>query len=126
MSNFYARICVKATPSSNMGQIGTSTPVAGGLWMISGTYLHNQTRDDADAWSIGTKYNYPISKRTRLFCGVQAIFNEDNAGYAVEAGPDSSLHFNFDGANMIGGSGYATNYLGKNVQTFFAGISHEF
>lgn len=109
-----------------MGQIGTSTPVAGGLWMISGTYLHNQTRDDADAWSIGTKYNYPISKRTRLFCGIQAIFNEDNAGYAVEAGPDSSLHFNFDGANMIRGTGYATNYLGKNVQTFFAGISHEF
>lgn len=109
-----------------MGQIGTSTPVAGGLWMVSGTYLHNESFDKADAWSVGTKYNYPLSKRTRLFAGIQAIFNEDNAGYAVEAGSDSSLHFNFDASNMIGGTGYATNYTGKNVQTFFMGISHEF
>ena len=109
-----------------MGQIGTSTPVAGGLWMISGTYLKNQSFDDANAWSIGTKYNYPLSKRTRVFAGIQAIWNEDNAGYAVEAGPDSSLHFNYDQSNLLGGTGYATNYTGKNVQTLFVGISHEF
>ena len=106
-----------------MGQIGTSTPVAGGLWMISGTYLKNQSFDDANAWSIGTKYNYPLSKRTRVFAGIQAIWNEDNAGYAVEAGPDSSLHFNFDANDKMG---YSTNYTGKNVQTLFVGISHEF
>ena len=109
-----------------MTQIGTSTPIGKGVWMISASYLKNESRQDADAYSFGTKYNYSLSKRTRIYCGMQATFNEDNAGYAIEAGPDSSLHFNFDASNMIGGTGYGTNYLGRNVQQIFAGISHEF
>lgn len=111
-----------------LAQIGTSTPVFGGLWMVSASYLKNQTRDDADSWGVGTKFNYPLSKRTRLYAGIQAIFNEDKAGYQVEAGPDSSLHFNFDNSNMITGNGFGVpdSCLGKNVQTFFMGISHEF
>ena len=109
-----------------MTQIGTSTPIGKGVWMISASYLKNESRQDADAYSFGTKYNYSLSKRTCIYCGMQATFNEDNAGYAIEAGPDSSLHFNFDASNMIGGTGYGTNYLGRNVQQIFAGISHEF
>lgn len=106
-----------------MVQLGTSTPVFGGKWMISGSYFKNQSRNDADSYSFGTKFNYPLSKRTRIYCGVEATFNEDRAGYAIEAGPDSSLHFNFDPADP---NGYSTNYLGKNVQQVFVGISHEF
>ena len=71
---------------------------------------------------MGTKYNYPLSKRTRIYCGIQAVFNEDNAGYAVEAGTDCSLHFNFAPTDFL----YKTNYRGKDVQTVFAGISHDF
>ena len=109
-----------------MAQIGTSTPVFGGLWMISASYLKNESREDADSWGVGTKFNYPLSKRTRLFCGVQAVFNQDNAGYAIEAGPDSSVHFHNSAENTIYGTGYGTDYLGKNVQQLFFGISHEF
>lgn len=109
-----------------MLQLGTSTPVAGGLWMVSASYLRNQSRDDANAWGIGTKYNYPLSKRTRVYGGIQALFNQDNAGYAIEAGPDSSVHFHNSDANTIVGTGYGTDYLGKNVQQIFVGISHEF
>lgn len=96
-----------------MAQLGTSTPLWGGKWMVSASYMKNQTKDDANAWSLGTKYAYPLSKRTRLYAGVEAVFNDSNAGYAIEAGPDSSLHFNFDANKLI--TGYGTDYLGKNV-----------
>lgn len=107
-----------------MAQLGTSTPVMGGKWMVSASYMKNQTKDDADAWSIGTKYAYPLSKRTRIYAGIEAVFNDSNAGYAIEAGPDSSLHFNLD-ASQIGG-GYGTDYRGKDVQQIFVGINHQF
>lgn len=109
-----------------VAQIGTSTPLWGGKWMVSGTYLRNQSRNDANSWGVGSKYNYPLSKRTKLFAGFQYLHNGSNAGYAVEAGPDSSLHFNYSAANMIAGTGYGTTYLGKSVEEFFFGISHEF
>ncbi len=32
------------------------------------------------------KYAYPLSKRTRLYGGVEAVFNDDNAGYAIGSG----------------------------------------
>lgn len=110
------------TNSANfwMAQIGTSTPLFGGKWMISGSYMKDQTRSDADAWSVGTKYAYPLSKRTRIYSGVEAVFNDTNAGYAIEAGPDSSLHFN------LGGNEYGTDYTGDNVVQFFVGMSHQF
>jgi predicted porin len=107
-----------------MAQIGTATPLAGGKFVVSGSYLRNQSKSDANAWGLGTKYIYPLSKRTRLYAGVQALFNDKNAGYAVEAGPDSSLHFHMDKDSV--GTGYGTTYLGKNVQEFFVGINHAF
>jgi predicted porin len=103
-----------------MAQIGTATPVAGGKWAVSASYMRNQSVSDANAWGLGTKYIYPLSKRTRIYAGVQALFNDSNAGYAIEAGPDSSLHFN------LGGNNYGTTYLGKNVQEFYVGINHAF
>ncbi len=105
-------------------QIGTATPLWGGKWMISGTYLRNQTVSRANAWGFGTKYSYPLSKKTRVYAGVQLLWNGKNAGYAIEAGPDSSLHFHFDEGTLL--TGYGTDYLGKNVQQFFVGINHHF
>jgi predicted porin len=107
-----------------MAQIGTATPVAGGKFVVSGSYLRNQSKSDANAWGLGTKYIYPLSKRTRIYAGAQALFNDKNAGYAIEAGPDSSLHFHMDDNTV--GTGYGTTYLGKNVQEFFVGINHAF
>ena len=107
-----------------MLQVGTATPVAGGKLSVSGSYMKNQTAKEADAWSLGSKYIYPLSKRTRLYAGVEAVFNDKNAGYAIEAGPDSSLHFDLDTEKI--GAGYGTSYLGKNVQQIYAGINHQF
>ena len=109
-----------------MVQMGTSTPLWGGKWMVSGSYLKNETRKSANAWSFGTKYNYPLSKRTTIYAGAQATINGRNSGYAIEAGPDSSMHFDYDAANAIAGTGYATSFLGKDVQQVFFGVSHEF
>jgi len=107
-----------------MLQLGTSTPIFGGKWAVSGSYMKNQSKSDANAWSLGTKFIYPLSKRTRLYAGIEALWNDKNAGYAIEAGPDSSLHFDFDQAHL--GSGYGTSYLGDNVQQVFVGINHAF
>ncbi len=111
-----------------MAQIGTSTPIFGGKWMISGTYLKNETQKHANAWGVGTKFNYPLSKRTKLYAGVQAIFNGSHSGYQPEAGPDSSMHFNLDVTNLFNGNYYGVpnSVLGKNVQTYFLGINHTF
>lgn len=107
-----------------MLQLGIATPVFGGKWAVSGSYLRNQSKSDANAWSLGTKFIYPLSKRTRLYAGIEALWNDKNAGYAIEAGPDSSLHFDFDLSKV--GSGYGTTYLGDNVQQVFVGINHAF
>lgn len=72
-----------------MIQVGTSTPAFGGNWMVSASYLKNQSRKEANAWSVGTKFNYNLSKRTRIYVGVEATFNGDNSGYGIEAGPDT-------------------------------------
>lgn len=103
-----------------MLQVGTSTPLCGGDWQISGSYLRNLSTSHANAWSLGTKYNYPLSKRTQIYAGVEAVWNGDEAGYAIEAGPDSSAHFG------MGDNAYGTSYTGKNVQQFFVGINHQF
>ena len=93
-------------------QIGTSTPMFGGRWSVSAATLHNEDQDDADAWSFGTRYDYPLSKRTKVYVGFEAVMNEDNAKYSVEAGPDSSLHF--------------ANEAGVDQRQFFFGINHKF
>jgi len=109
-----------------MLQIGTATPVFGGKWSVSGSYLKNQSKSDANAWSLGTKFIYPLSKRTRLYAGIEAVFNDNEAGYAIEAGPDSSLHFNFDIKQVGGGYGTTPSVKGDNVQQVFVGINHAF
>lgn len=109
-----------------MLQLGTSTPVFGGKWAVSGAYLKNQTRSSANAWSLGTKFIYPLSKRTRLYAGIEALWNDKNAGYAIEAGPDSSLHFDFDGSTVLSGYGTPASMAGANIQQIFFGINHAF
>lgn len=84
----------------------------GGRWSVSAAMLSNETQDDADAYSFGTRYDYPLSKRTKIYAGYEVVFNDSNAKYSVEAGPDSSLHY--------------TNDRGTTQGQFFMGINHKF
>lgn len=93
-------------------QVGFSAPVGGGRWMASVGYARNTTTEDADAVSAGTRYEYPLSKRTFLYTGAIAVWNEDNADYNLSGGGGSS-------------AGLAT-VKGKNASTFFAGINTRF
>lgn len=99
-------------PNFWVAQIGAATPMLGGRWSVSASMLSNETQDDADAYSLGTRFDYPISKRTKMYVGYEVVFNDDNAKYSVEAGPDSSLHY--------------INELGQTQGQFFMGINHKF
>ena len=99
-------------PNFWVAQLGAATPMFGGRWSVSAATLHNSTEDDADAYSFGTRFDYPLSKRTKVYVGYEVVFNDDNAKYSVEAGPDSTLH-------------YANEY-GQDQGQFFFGINHKF
>lgn len=101
-----------AVPNFWVAQIGAATPMLGGRWSVSASMLSNETQDDADAYSLGTRFDYPLSKRTKVYVGYEVVFNDDNAKYSVEAGPDSSLHY--------------INELGQTQGQFFMGINHKF
>ncbi len=96
-----------------VGQIGTTTPMCGGRLNTTAAYLHDFDNDDADGVSVGVRFDYNLSKRTMLYVGVEALWNDDNAQRAIEAGPDSSWHT-------------GTTKPGHDVQQFFMGINHKF
>ncbi|MDO5532309.1 porin [Sutterella sp.] len=93
-------------------QAGFSAPVPGGKIAVTVGYAHNRTLDEADAWSAGMRYDYPLSKRTFLYCGAIGVWNEDNADYSLSGGGGSSA-----GPDTV---------VGKNASTFFAGVHHSF
>lgn len=95
-----------------VSQIGFSAPVGPGRWMASAAYAWNSTTEDADAFSAGTRYEYPLSKRTFLYTGAIAVWNDDHADYSLSGGGGSS-------------AGIPT-VMGKNASTFFAGINTKF
>ena len=93
--------------------MGASTPAFGGRINTTVAYLHDFDKDDADGYSFGIRYDYDLSKRTMVYIGVEALINEDNAQRSIEAGPDSSFHFNNTAA-------------GNDQQQFFVGMRHRF
>ncbi len=101
-----------AIPNFWVAQIGAATPMFGGRWSVSASMLSNETQDDADAYSFGTRFDYPLSKRTKVYAGYEIVLNDDNAKYSIEAGPDSSLHY--------------ANDWGENQGQFFMGLNHKF
>ncbi len=96
-----------------IGQIGTTTPMFGGRLNTTAAYLHDFDNDDADGYSVGIRYDYNLSKRTMLYVGIEALWNDKNAQRSIEAGPDSSWHV-------------GTTKPGHDVQQFFMGINHKF
>ena len=99
-------------PNFWIAQIGTATPAFGGRWSVSAAMLHNQSEKDANAYSFGTRFDYPLSKATKIYVGFETVINDDNAKYSVEAGPDSSLHF--------------ANSYGTDQRQIFFGVNHTF
>ncbi len=99
-------------PNFWVAQLGAATPLFGGRWSISASMLKNNTEEDADAYSFGTRYDYPLSKRTKIYVGYELVVNDDQAKYSIEAGPDSSLHY--------------ANEPGQNQGQFFLGMNHKF
>jgi len=96
-----------------IGQIGTTTPMFGGRLNTTAAYLHDFDNDDADGYSVGVRFDYNLSKRTMVYVGIEALWNDKNAQRAIEAGPDSSWHV-------------GTTKPGHDVQQFFMGINHKF
>ena len=101
-----------------------SVPVLGRIISSLGAYPVDRAGRDAgvlvktvkmleDGYSVGIRYDYNLSKRTMVYSGIVALWNEKNAMRSIEAGPDSSWHA-------------ATTKPGHDVQQFFFGINHKF
>ncbi|MFU0841407.1 MAG: Gram-negative porin [Burkholderia sp.] len=100
-------------PDIFVAQIGASTPMAGGRLHTTAAWLHDADNDSMDGAGLGVRYDYPLSKRTFVYGGVSAVFNESRAQRSIEAGPDSSLHI-------------AAAEPGDDAQMLFFGMHHAF
>ncbi len=94
-------------------QLGATTPLGHGTLLTSAAYLKNETVSDADTLSFGTRYDYPLSHRTKLYAGAAVVLNDDLADNVVIPGPGSSAPFSIEKA-------------GNNQTQFFFGINHSF
>lgn len=100
-------------PDILVAQMGATTPCFGGRVNTTVAYLKDFDNTDADGYSFGIRYDYDFSKRTMAYVGFEALINEDNAQRSIEAGPDSSYHFE-------------TSAAGNDQQQFFVGLRHRF
>lgn len=94
-------------------QIGASTPMFGGRLNTTAAYYKNRTLSKSDGYGFGARFDYDLSKRTMVYAGIQALVQEDNAQFSIEAGPDSSYH-------------YLCSAPGNDQQQVFVGIRHRF
>ena len=112
VSGFRTGNAKKYSDSVLATQLAASAPVPGGTLIGSVAYAHNYTMDKADAVAAALRYDYKLSKRTFLYVGAQAVWNEDNADYNISAGGGSSAGLDTE--------------MGKTASTFFAGVNHKF
>lgn len=60
----------------NAASVSVATPVAGGTLMLQLNGVKGKILNDSDkyqAWSIGSGYTYPLSKRTLLYGSVTTV-----------------------------------------------------
>ncbi|WP_300936331.1 porin, partial [Turicimonas muris] len=79
----------------NAASVSVATPVAGGTLMLQLNGVKGKILNDSDkyqAWSIGSGYTYPLSKRTLLYGSV----NYGQGGKALK-------HSNLDGFTTVFG-----------------------
>lgn len=100
-------------PDVDAYQIGGSAPIGQGI--LSGTYskLKNKLNDTYSASGWGLRYEYLLSKRTRLYAGITGITNRANAAFTISGGGSSS-------------AGLALSGPGADPRSGFMGISHTF
>lgn len=93
-------------------QLGFSMPVGSGSLAATAAYLRNSSVEDADAASVGARYDHPLSSRTKLYAGFVVIDNDKRAAYGPTGGGGSS----------------ATTLVeaGATASTIFAGMRHSF
>lgn len=93
-------------------QIGFSMPLGRGSFAATAAYLRNSSVEDADAASIGARYDHPLSSRTKVYAGFVVIDNDKHASYGPTGG---------------GGSSASTPVeAGATASTVFAGVKHSF
>ena len=102
-------------PNIWAAELGSATPVAGGSFILTVGYLTNLDQDDADGLSWGVRYDYPLSKRTKIFTGIFGVQNGDNAQFVLAGGGSSTPP-----------PAIAREEYGLDNRTVFLGINHMF
>ncbi len=102
-------------PNLWAAELGFGTPLFNGTFIVTVGYLTNCDQKDADAFSWGVRYDYPLSKRTKIYGGVFGVQNEDNAKFVLAGGGGSSM----PPAMAKEDAGLANN-------TIFIGLNHRF
>ncbi len=92
-------------------QLAAATPVAGGKLLTSVAVLKNMSLSDADSLSAGVRYDYPLSKRTKVYAGFSAVVNEEQSAHVVIPGPGSSAPFDSEST----GNGARQFFVGMNM-----------
>lgn len=101
----------EASPDVWALQLAAATPMCGGNLLTSVAVLKNMSQSDADSLSAGVRYDYPLSKRTKVYAGLSTVVNEDKSSHVVIPGPGSSAPFEAESA----GNGARQFFVGMNM-----------
>ncbi|MDO4937539.1 MAG: porin, partial [Sutterellaceae bacterium] len=102
-------------PNLWAAELGSLTPMLGGALAVTVGYLTNCDQEKGDALSWGIRYDYPLSKSTKVYAGVFGVQNEDNAKFVLAGGGGSSMP-----------PAFAKEEAGLANNTVFVGLNHRF
>ncbi len=98
-------------PNLYLAALQAKTPLFGGSLNTGVAYLKNDSTSQADSWNIQARYDYPLSRRTTLYCGAGYLDNEAKAMYDIGPGGGGSA----SPATAKGGDSVWMAYMGLNV-----------
>lgn len=102
-------------PNLWAAELGALTPMFGGALSLTVGYLTNCDQTDGDGLSWGIRYDYPLSKSTKIYAGIFGVQNEDNAQFVLAGGGGSSTP-----------PSMAREETGLANNTVFIGLNHRF
>ncbi|MBQ9240129.1 MAG: porin [Duodenibacillus sp.] len=98
-------------PNLYIYALQSKTPLWGGSMNFGAAYLKNDSASESDSWNVQARYDYPLSRRTTLYCGAGYLNNEERVRYDIGPGGGGSA----SPATNAGGDNVWMGYVGLNV-----------
>ena len=98
-------------PNLYIYALQSKTPLWGGSLNFGAAYLKNDSASESDSWNVQARYDYPLSRRTTVYCGAGYLANEDRVRYDIGPGGGGTA----SPSTAAGGDNVWMGYVGLNV-----------